>query len=417
MNGALGPLLAGVQERLRAFDDQRRSPSPSLGPACSVFRFTGLDELLVSRLIAWLLSPDGSHAQGARFLHAFCDRYRITRPPQQRLRVELEVATDLIDRARRRIDICVLDEGWSLGVENKPMAGFQKRQLADYLDQLRRRSPFGATLVVLKGWEGDLPRDQMAEPGMVEALADGSLVNADYADVQLWLTDCAASSEAPYVTSLIVDLRDSLQRWLSGGMEMERQRVAVGGILGDDGQRDAALELLASADHLIASLSDRFVRDLGAALGPTRFQIVPSVLPTRVDLPRKEYLDIELDEALPFKLSVGFDKGNLRLPYFGLRPREGTSATGRVYSRLRRDLASIGVPSQTSYLDWWFWWTYADERRFGFAHDDTVAVWQALGNGSFAAGVVGLADDFHGHLEKVGALDWAAFSKLGTARV
>ncbi|MES3150876.1 PD-(D/E)XK nuclease family protein [Sphingomonas faeni] len=407
-------LLGGVRDRLALFDDSRRSRSPNFAPSCSVFQFTGLDELLVSRLIAWLLTPDGSHAQGPRFLNAFCDRHRIARPPQRRLRVELEVPTNLIDRIRRRIDICVLDDAWSLGIENKPVAGFQDRELADYLDQLRRRSPACATLVVLKGWEGGLPADQMKEPGMEEALKDGSLVNADYGDVQLWLAECAGLSEASYVSSLIDDLRGSLQRWLSGGMNMERQRIVVGSIMDDDVQRDAALELLASTDHLLASLSDRFVRDLERELAATKFSILPSASPSRIDLPRKAYLDLELDEALPFKLSIAFDKGNLRLPYIGLRPRRDTTATGRAYSRLRRELALVGMPSQSSYLEWWFWWTYASRQQFGFEAEDTVAVWRSLGNGEFAKRAVNMVEDIHDRLGRVGALNWAVFSKAGS---
>ncbi|MEG3172152.1 PD-(D/E)XK nuclease family protein [Sphingomonas sp. ZB1N12] len=414
MTDPLVALLDGVRGRLAHFDDLRLSPSPTMAPTCSVFSFTGLDELLVSRLIAWLLAPDGSHAQGARFLHAFCDRHRIARPPHRRLRVELEVPTNLIDRIRRRIDVCVLDDDWSLGIENKPVAGFQNRQLADYLDQLRRRSPSNATLVVLKGWEGDLPADQMKEAGMREALRDGSLVNVDYADVQLWLAECAGLSEASYVTSLIDDLRSSLQRWLSGGMDMERQRIVVGSILDDDLQRDAALELLASTDHLLASLSDRFVRDLHRELAPTRFRIMHGAAATRIDLPRKEYIDLELDEALPFKFSIAFDKANLRLPYVGLRPRLDTMATGRIYARLRRELAAAGLPSQTSYLEWWFWWTYTSRQRFGFEHDDTIAVWQSLGSGAFARNVVDVVEDLHDRLGGIGALDWASFSRSGT---
>ena len=66
------------------------------------------------------------------------------------------------------------DEGWCVGIENKPTAGFQPRQIADYLDHLSATACPQNTLIVLKGWEGDLPDDQITE-AVDKALEDGRL--------------------------------------------------------------------------------------------------------------------------------------------------------------------------------------------------------------------------------------------------
>jgi len=407
MNGILNDLLDGVHERLAAFHAATGAPLPAIAPDCSVFELSGLDELFVSRVLAWLLSPDGSHAQGGRFLDSFCRHFEIAPPPYRRLRVEIELATSLISRTQRRIDICVLDDDWSLGIENKPVAVFQHRQLADYLDQLRRRSPANAVLVVLKGWEGDLPSDQLAHPGMRQALLARDLINADYSDIQAWLGECASLAEAPYVGFLINDLKRSLQRWLTEGTDMRRQLEVASAIVGHAVRRDAALELIASTDCLLGLVSDRFVADLTARLTPSGLRVLA---PERVDLPQKEYLDVEIDQSLPYVFAFTFDNANLRKPYFGLRLRSGGYATASPYGRIRHALGELGLTSRESYTDYWFWWNYIDERDFGFPYTDGLAVWKALGSGSFAAKMAEIAVRFRERLGEIGALDWTKFA-------
>lgn len=393
-------LLDGIHERVAAHEARRGAGDAREAPDASIFQFVELNELLVSRLIAWLLDPRGTHAQGARFLEAFCAQFHVTAPPGVRLRVELEVATHLIARDRRRIDICVLDRGWALGIENKPVAGFQDKQLADYLDQLSRYADGNAWLVLLKGWEGDLPRKQLTG-GVPAAIDEGRLVNSDYNQLQLWLQTCRSCCDAPYVASLLADLEHTLQRWLTGGSRMDRQQAVVDGILDDARTREAAFELVAATDQLYAALSARFVADVRAALDPARFRVLHAET-DRVDLPRKDFLDIELDPRADFKFSVGFDRANLRLPYYGLRPRGGLSARARPFSALRKQLGERGIRSRESYLEWWFWWVYADEPHFPAMHDATVEVWKSLADGSFAGAVAERVDLFHEHLAELG---------------
>lgn len=92
------------------------------------------DELMHSRLIAWLLVPTNRHGLGRRFLTAFADRLW---PDDQLLRsglvtVETEESGSAMDEQgalrEARADIVVRGEGVTIVIENKLDAGEQPAQ-------------------------------------------------------------------------------------------------------------------------------------------------------------------------------------------------------------------------------------------------------------------------------------------------
>jgi hypothetical protein len=92
------------------------------------------DELMHSRLIAWLLVPTNQHGLGRAVLHGFLDRLW---PGEALLRsgpvfVETEVSNsapdDLGARSEARADIILRGEGLTVVVENKLDAGEQPEQ-------------------------------------------------------------------------------------------------------------------------------------------------------------------------------------------------------------------------------------------------------------------------------------------------
>lgn len=402
-------LLGSITERLRTRSLARSSPSPREAPDCSIFLLTGLDELLCSRVIAWLLDPSGTHAQGARFLHAFCHHFRVPPPPCDDVQVLIEAPTNLIERDRRRIDILVHCEGWAMGIENKPRALFQRDQLSDYLEQLERSCSGISSLVVLKGWEGELPAEQVNER-VDAAIRSERLINADYGGVQTWLEACVGASESEYVRSLAKDLRRSLRQWLTGGGSVEHQNTVIEGILDDPDQRVAALELIGASDRLLAGLGDRFIADLRTELTGTLFVLSCPVPGRRVELLKKHFVDIDIAPGTPFKMSFGFDMGMLRYPYFGLRPRDEESGRRLPFTRLRKALLDAGFGSSNDYLEWWFWWNYAKPTDLGVDSGDTLGVWRAMGDGSLARGLANTVQSLRQSLEAVHALDWQGFA-------
>lgn len=118
------PGLAAMREGIDLYGATTFSPFSIFNP----------DENTLSRVIAELFDPAGSHGQGLLFLNGLLSAIGIPRLNRlDTVKVRREVRT----RARRRIDIVIETPRYVIGIENKPWAAQQKNQLRDYLDELK----------------------------------------------------------------------------------------------------------------------------------------------------------------------------------------------------------------------------------------------------------------------------------------
>lgn len=112
----------------------------------SVFYYFKENENLISGIFADLLRPDGSHGQGTVFLRLFLreiDRRtgkdRICSFGNYDSLERCVVYTEYLTSEGRRVDIVLkLVDKW-IGIENKPWAGEQRRQVQHYLEILRQK--------------------------------------------------------------------------------------------------------------------------------------------------------------------------------------------------------------------------------------------------------------------------------------
>ena len=145
-------LLANTGYEVRVIRDVSRRLAATAAPKFSLFDFIRTDEMGLSSCIAALLDPKGTHGQGATYLRLF----------MQVLKADLNAGWfDDLDRAKvitearangmRRLDIHVqLDRRRAIGIENKPWAGDQDLQLADYAQFMKGTcAPDGWMLVYL----------------------------------------------------------------------------------------------------------------------------------------------------------------------------------------------------------------------------------------------------------------------------
>ena len=132
--------FAGLGTRLEAAREIERELDRRLAQRFNVFDYVRTDELGLSRVIANLLDPHGSHGQGSLFLRLMPAVRKLVGtggvPDDDEISVELE----RVITAQRRIDVSV--EMWingqpyCLAIENKPYAGDQEDQVKDYLEFL-----------------------------------------------------------------------------------------------------------------------------------------------------------------------------------------------------------------------------------------------------------------------------------------
>ena len=229
----------------------------------NVFDYLRTDELGLSRIVADLLDPGASHAQGVQFLRALLERLseRLKqifppRPDLEACRISVAREQEIPAGRRRRngrIDIVVRiaapgGETCCLAIENKPYAGDSDNQIRDYLDYLERQ--YGERFVLIympptgKGpSERSIDRKTLDEKWRsrfaIIAYREGQEERADEFDayrvpfsVADWLGECRKICEAERVRRFLHDAEMFCQRTFGDRtMTTDSEAKAVGDFL------------------------------------------------------------------------------------------------------------------------------------------------------------------------------------------
>jgi hypothetical protein len=374
-------LLEDVSARLVALRHARQAFSRRLAPDFSPFAFINSDELTLSRMLAWVLNPDGSHAQGAVFLDEFV---RIFTPD-----LDLESASPgpvLLEAPcgdRRRIDILVKYGRSAIAIENKPSAADQEGQLEHYLGHLQAYND--SRLIYLTGNAGRLPAEHSLPAKKRDALVEaGRLILMSYADLQPWLTACRGLSDSERVRAFIDDFQRYILARFEGVTDMTEQAMLIEQMTSDAQRVEAAAKIAISwreAQHVLIQRLQQQLDHLtpeGWTIAAERFRA------------KNAHMDIVNPAWAPLAFRVVFDAGNYNEFAYGLvRP----GAPQSVLATLKKALdAELGEGSRYAPQDEWAWWRYTS------LQDEMLPVvsnwgassepWQAIADGSLAPRII-----------------------------
>ena len=190
-----------LNQTLHSHREATRRLDRFLSTCFNVFRVIRPDENRLSKIIADLLNPSGSHGQQRRFLDAFLRRIRPndldSLLKQQPRSVTCERQTVYISNPQRRIDILVGFENFGLGIENKPRDDDREQQLNDYIDDLGKRYMDRFCLVYLTP-EGRNPSEYSIKVSRREELKkERKLICVSYShDMLKWIEECCRLCES-----------------------------------------------------------------------------------------------------------------------------------------------------------------------------------------------------------------------------
>ena len=203
------------------------------------FHFIHKKENALSRIFRGLLDPQGHHGQGSRFLEALFDEIDVSdgAPPRSgfsRCRVHTEYAirkpavnqNDYTAEGRKgSIDIVVewSHEYW-IGIENKPWAGEQPRQVSDYFKALRSEAqhfsaPLGTlaanerVLLLYLSGNGEAPSTLPDKPEeAARCITVPYRSESGQCSVLGWLRRCRERCEADRIRWYLLEIEDYIQR-------------------------------------------------------------------------------------------------------------------------------------------------------------------------------------------------------------
>jgi hypothetical protein len=349
-------LLSQLSDRLEEWRAYRDANTIEQAPEFTFFDFCDTSELGLSSMIAWMLHPSEDHGQGPAFLEAFIATFGIAMPEAvelARARVSVEAVTDQIKSARRRIDIVVTLGSFHIGIENKPYAGFQPRQIADYCDDLKRRSNGEFALVVLKGWAGQSPEGQLRP----QDEHHGRVVDSDYGTLQQWVRRSSALTKAPNVRYFLEQFDRFIEEEFLTGMSSKEEQIIVETVNVDERQLLAALDLIAAAPSLYEQLHRNVVAAV-VARATKQWSVSDSakVRERKVET-GKYFLTIDFDPSWPVVFAFDlYSYGH----HANCAVRERVVARPpvrqlrRIQSALQSALAKFEPPGGS-----WLWWSPA----------------------------------------------------------
>jgi hypothetical protein len=147
---ATDQISAAIESGIRAIaleiprcDAERHGAELYGAPRFSVFSLFGDRETTLSRVLADLLDPSGSHGQGLVFVNALLEMLELDRLSRLdrsvSVRTEAPVSVEGRDTSRR-IDILIETADFLIGIENKKWTGQSENQLADYWTHLKKEA-------------------------------------------------------------------------------------------------------------------------------------------------------------------------------------------------------------------------------------------------------------------------------------
>jgi hypothetical protein len=334
----------------------------------------------LSRIFAWLLDPNGSHAQGIRFLSAFTEWLDLDDAWRTELgaaKVVLEAPTSASGHSGF-VDILIRIGGRTLAIENKPAAIDQKGQVQRYLSDLASRRLEDFCVLYLSG-TGEAPSTtSIASAARSLAVADGRLKIRGYDTLLVWLDTCRNDCRASSVNFMLDGILKHIRKDFGGVADIDETVALTSEICGSEDRLAAALALFEAEATVLDRLTTMLADQVSEAIRPRRGWRV-----LRADLGRARYsgLIIGLSPNASIGFGIQFDKNNHGALFYGVNVIGGGSLPRGVKAALRDLLAAKGQGTSS----WPVWKHFGpNDRFFARARDVDRDFWIAVRDGSLA---------------------------------
>ncbi len=196
-----------IAKAIRAGGDRYNEEKTKLTPEFNAFEMIKMDEMRISRMIAWLLNPEGSHEQGNTFLNLFIEKYNnntILKKHRTKLKKSKKVLVykeykidENTDKGKGRIDILLefeLDDDKKFGIviENKPFADDQEEQIWRYKEYIENKYDENYFIIYMPGEdEVDPSTYSIKTKDLKELKTNGRFKTISIPEIKPWIEQCA----------------------------------------------------------------------------------------------------------------------------------------------------------------------------------------------------------------------------------
>ncbi len=361
MQDQVNYLLNQVTFTTATLKQARNRFSDRLAPEFSIFDYLRTDEMGLSRCMANLLDPSGTHGQKGVFLELFLEK--INWPANTEIRsIELEKQAN----GQRRIDIYLrFANGEIIGIENKPWAGDQENQLRDYAAFIDKEARGNKWLLVYMS--NNDPSDNSGIKDIQKALEnEGKFIQLSYSSIIEWLDNCACKSKALIVRLFIEELTKFIRSNVNGELEMSEENEIKNIVL-------ASPETLASAFHISLAMTKvketllkEFRDDLKAKLAVKGFELIWDNTLSN-GWKSCSGFNVKFNKEHNLFLRFEFNASGLNDFFWGIaRENKFIKKDESIWNKINtvmNDQFGSGGKSEH-----WPWWSYIDRKEFSQAY-------------------------------------------------
>ena len=377
MQEQINALLYEVAFKIGTLRKANELFSDRLAPDFNVFDFLRTDEMGLSRCIASLLNPTGTHGQGSVFLKEFLARIDKSLPETRNViwattdMDECQVTLETQANGQRRIDVYLkFKHGEVIGIENKPWAGDQENQLNDYADFIEKETGNGRWLLVYL-CNGDPSTFSITKEKREALEKAGSFIWIDYEEIIEWLEFCANKAKASVVRMFIEELAKFIRIQINGDLDMSEEKEIRNLIIGSAKNLESAFHVFNSIRSVKEELLKGFYGELKQRLNVEGFDLVWD---ESMSKNWKGYsgFGVKFSKEHNLYLRFEFNSSGLHDLLWGIR-RENDSIKDDVaiWSEISAVMNKFGSAGQS---EWWPWWNWIDKyQELGqkFRHWDT----------------------------------------------
>ena len=322
-------LINEVSQKIQALETAQALYSRQLSPDFNTFDYINTDELGLSRILAALLDPKGSHAQQETFLRLFIEHCL----PDMYKAPEWQVFLDSIDKTKvfveqvtsrnnslRRMDIylqCqVGDESYGVCIENKPYAADQFEQLKDYAEELEKRHPKAWHLAYLNESVNG-PSEYSIKADDLKALTDKKrFTHLRFSELLGWLKACQVECQNHSVCEFLAQLIKFIQKQFMGIEDMNESKSILEVMSLSEESVASSIKIALSAHEMKKQLIEKLQRDLITII-EEKSKPYSMIRTDLKGVNREEQITFNIKEsALDFCL--GFGGTVFNCPYLGI---------------------------------------------------------------------------------------------------
>ncbi|MDR1286128.1 MAG: PD-(D/E)XK nuclease family protein [Treponema sp.] len=201
-----GQLLTYVTGIIKDFEERWQKT----GEKYNIFKVSGIahKEVIMCRVLADLMNPQGKHCQGSRYLRLFWETIAPKLPEKLPLDAEhTKVTVEYVLDENRRIDIALEDGKVFVPIEVKIWAGDQPRQVADYFAFVQTKNHGVHIPVLYLTVDGHEPSD-FSKAGVGK---NDYILLSFKQDILAWLEACAREN----ATEMVIPVRENLKQLIA----------------------------------------------------------------------------------------------------------------------------------------------------------------------------------------------------------